>query len=83
MKNFWKRFYLVIVLLFLYLPIITLIVLSFNNTKTMGVWKGFTLKWYQEMLSSPQILNAFCNTLFIALIAAAAAKPIVRLEPER
>ncbi|MBQ5954173.1 MAG: extracellular solute-binding protein [Lachnospiraceae bacterium] len=70
MKNFWKRFYLVIVLLFLYLPIITLIVLSFNNTKTMGVWKGFTLKWYQEMLSSPQILNAFCNTLFIALIAA-------------
>ncbi len=70
MKNFLKRFYLVIILLFLYLPIMTLIVLSFNNTKTMGVWKGFTFKWYQEMFSNPQILNAFCNTLFIALLAA-------------
>ena len=73
MKTFWKRFYLVIILLFLYLPILTLIVLSFNNTKTMGVWKGFTLRWYEEMLSSPQVLNAFCNTLFIALIAAVVA----------
>ena len=70
MKNFLRRFYLIIILLFLYLPIVTLIVLSFNNTKTMGVWKGFTLKWYEEMFSNPQVLNAFCNTLFIALIAA-------------
>ena len=70
MKNFLKRFYLIIILLFLYLPIVTLIVLSFNDTKTMGVWKGFTLKWYQDMFSNPQILNAFCNTLFIALLAA-------------
>ena len=70
MKNFFKRFYLIIILLFLYLPILTLIVLSFNDTKTMGVWKGFTLRWYQDMFSNPQILNAFCNTLFIALLAA-------------
>ena len=79
MKNFLKRFYLIIILLFLYLPIVTLIVLSFNDTKTMGVWKGFTLKWYQEMFSNPQVLNAFCNTLFIALIAAV-LKPLMEYE---
>lgn len=70
MRSFLKRFYLIIVLLFLYLPILTLVVLSFNDTKTMGVWKGFTLRWYRDMFSNPQILNTFCNTLFIALLAA-------------
>lgn len=70
MKNFFKRFYLALVFIFLYAPILTLMVLSFNDTKTMGVWKGFTWGWYKEMLTNSQIINAFCNTLFIALIAA-------------
>ena len=40
------RIYIIIIMLFLYLPILTLIVLSFNETKSMSVWGGFSLHWY-------------------------------------
>ncbi len=63
-------FYLVIMLLFLYLPIATMIVLSFNESKSRTRWGGFTLKWYAELFSSEIILRAFYNTLLIALLSA-------------
>ena len=54
MKNrrFLSGLYLVLVALFLYLPIGTLMVLSFNSGKSMSSWQGFSLKWYQEMFSN-------------------------------
>ena len=48
-ENFIKRFYLAIIFIFLYAPIVTLIVFSFNDSKSMGSWHGFTLKWYGEL----------------------------------
>ena len=49
LENFIKKSYLFIIFLFLYSPIVTLIIFSFNESKTMGKWTGFTLKWYKEL----------------------------------
>lgn len=67
--GFCKKFYLVIVLLFLYAPIFTLIVLSFNASRSRAVWGGFTLDWYAEMFESSRIMGALGNSLSIALLA--------------
>lgn len=74
--GFLKGLYLALILLFLYLPIGTLMVLSFNEGKTMSTWKGFSLKWYEEMFSNRTIMDALGNTLSIAFWAAAAATVI-------
>lgn len=67
--RFLKKFYLVLVMLFLYAPILTLIVLSFNASRSRAVWGGFTLDWYAEMFQSDRIMSALSNSLSIALIA--------------
>ena len=53
-----KTAYLILILLFLYLPIGTLMVLSFNKSKSMSVWAGFTTKWYEDMFRNSQIMEA-------------------------
>jgi len=65
-----KGIYIALILLFLYLPIFTLIVLSFNKSKSMSVWTGFTLDWYGKMFSNSQIMEAIWNTFSIAVVAA-------------
>ena len=70
---FGKGLYLALILLFLYLPIFTLMVLSFNEGKTMSKWTGFSLKLYEKMFSSRTIMDAWGNTLTIAFWAAAIA----------
>ena len=57
----------------LYAPIVTLVVLSFNQSKTRAKWGGFTLKWYKELFQNEQIMSAFYTTLIIAFISAAVA----------
>ncbi len=68
-----ERFYLFLIFAFLYLPIVVLIVLSFNNSKSKVVWGGFTLKWYQEMFSNSLITGAFTTTILVTLVSAVAA----------
>lgn len=62
--------YLALMLLFLYLPIGTMIVLSFNESKSRARWGGFTFKWYAKLFSSETIIRAFSNTMLIALLSA-------------
>ena len=66
MKNTAKRIYLILILILLYAPIITLVVLSFNNSKTRAKWGGFTGKWYISLFQNPDIMNALYTTLIIA-----------------
>ena len=73
MKKVLKGIYLALIILFLYLPIFTLMVLSFNECKTMNAWTGFSFRWYREMFSNRTIMEALGNTLTIAFWAAAAA----------
>lgn len=69
MKKLGKLLYLGIILLFLYFPIGALMVLSFNDGKSMNSWQGFSLRWYEEMLGNAEIMEALGNTLTIALWA--------------
>lgn len=58
------------VFLFLYLPIITLIVLSFNASPMVTSWGGWSLRWYSELASDTEILNGFSLSLKIAFLTA-------------
>ena len=68
-KKTCSRLYLAIMFLFLYLPIIVLIVLSFNNSRSRVVWGGFTLEWYNKCFQSASIMDAFVTTIQITLIS--------------
>lgn len=59
--------------LFLYAPIVSLIVYSFNASKLVTVWGGFSTKWYGELFRDPQILNAAWISLKIGAMAATLA----------
>lgn len=76
MKNVAKKIYLTLIILFLYLPIIILIVASFNDTKLLGTWKGFTLKWYKSFFNNQSIMDALKTTLVLAVMAAFIATAI-------
>ena len=56
--------------LFLYAPILVLIVFSFNSSKSKAVWTGFTLNWYAQLFHNRSILNALWVTLLVSLLAA-------------
>ncbi len=70
MKKTLGNIYIVIIMLFLYLPILTLIALSFNEAKSMSVWTGFSLRWYEELFGSKLMMSAIANTFSIAILAA-------------
>ena len=73
MKNLARRFYLFLIVLFLYLPILVLIVASFNDSKILGTWKGFTLHWYKDFFENVTMMNALRTTIVIALLSAVIA----------
>ena len=75
-KTAAKKFYVFLIFLFLYAPIVTLIVLSFNASKTRAKWGGFTTRWYVSLFRNDAIINALLNTLTIALIASLTATVI-------
>jgi spermidine/putrescine transport system permease protein len=58
---------------FLYLPIVTLIVFSFNQAKIGTVWRGFTLNWYARLFKDASLALALKNSLLIAGMTTAAA----------
>jgi len=66
-----SRIYTVFMFLFLYAPIVMLIIFSFNDSSTMSrsVWAGFSFKWYTKLFQDAMLLDALRNTLIIALIA--------------
>ena len=68
--KFIKRFYLGLVLAFLYIPIVVLIVQSFNAGKSRAKWEGFSFRWYEELFKDPNIMNSLIITLAIAVLAA-------------
>ncbi len=70
LKRTWQDFYLVLIMIFLYAPIATMMVLSFNSSKSRTQWGGFTLQWYTDMFASRNIMAALHNTLLIALLSA-------------
>lgn len=68
-RKLCSNIYLILVFIFLYAPIAALIVLSFNESKSMGHMTGFTLKWYKALLKDESILSALYYTVSIAILA--------------
>ena len=73
MRYALKKLYITLILIFLYAPIVTLIVLSFNKSKTRAKWGGFTGKWYISLFKNDDIMAALGNTLLIAFISSLVA----------
>lgn len=69
-KKSLSRIYMALIFIFLYLPIVVLIFLSFNNSKSKVAWGGFTFKWYINCFHSETIMSAFITTIQITLAAA-------------
>lgn len=72
LKSFFSGMYLTLIFIFLYAPIVTLIIFSFNEGKGSR-WKGFSLKWYEDLFESRMIMEALSNTLIIAFVSALVA----------
>lgn len=72
-RNTARKIYIALIFLFLYAPIATLMVLSFNASRTRAKWGGFTVKWYTALFDNREIIQALWNTLFIAFVSSLAA----------
>lgn len=72
-QNFFKKislpFFVVLVFLVLYLPLVILVVFSFNSASFPAPWSGFSFKWYSELLDSPEIWRAFYTSVVVGLTA--------------
>lgn len=76
MTNVLKKIYITLIFIFLYAPIATLIVLSFNASKTRAKWGGFTFSWYVSLFQNQDIMEALLNTLLLALLSSLIATVI-------
>ena len=65
-----SKIYTALILIFLFAPIVILLVFSFNGTKSLSVFSGFSLHWYEELFRDSQTLRAVRNTLILAVSAA-------------
>lgn len=64
-----SKIYVALVLTILYIPILVLMLFSFNNTANTGEFTGFSFYWYRELFASPDTFNALKNTLVLAVSA--------------
>ncbi|MBQ6129583.1 MAG: ABC transporter permease, partial [Lachnospiraceae bacterium] len=65
--------YMAIIIVFLYAPILVLVTLSFNSSRSRVVWSGFTLKWYGELFDNSVIMSALGTTMALAVLSAVIA----------
>ncbi len=57
--------------MFFYLPIIVLVIFSFNDSRSTAQWSGFTTSWYGEMIRDDMVILALWNSLFVAIVSTA------------
>ncbi len=75
-QNSLSAFYLSFIYLFFYLPIIILIVYSFNDARFSLLWKGFTWRWYEELFTDADLWIATYHSFLLGITAATAATAI-------
>lgn len=78
MKNRTKlsNIYLAVILLLMYIPIVLVIIYSFNESKISSLWDGFSLKWYEELFRDKSIFEALLNSIVLGLSSSLAAAVI-------
>ena len=68
-RRFWIRLVMAGTFLFLYAPIVTLMIFSFNDSRRNIVWRGFTTKYYAKAWNNESLIEAFANSLTIAFVS--------------
>ena len=63
-----NRIYVALIIVFLYAPILVMMLFSFNSTVSTAVFSGFSLKWYGELFAKDEVAEAMKNTLFLAAL---------------
>lgn len=76
MSRYLKNTYMLMVYMFLYIPVIVLVVNSFNASKYMTGWRGFTFDWYRALASNSMLIDAAVNSFTVAFLSATAATVI-------
>lgn len=71
-----SRTYTALIFLFLYAPLVIMVLFSFNEANSLSNFTGFSLKWYQELFQSEEVLDALYNTLILAAISSVLATVI-------
>lgn len=69
MKKALSNLYIALIMIFLYAPMLVMIVLSFNSSASTSVMSGFSLKWYGELINDTTTLTALRNTLVLAVVS--------------
>ena len=69
MKKYASRIYLTVIFGILYIPILTLILFSFNSQDSTAVFAGFDFRWYVELFNSTEAFTALRNTLILAVLS--------------
>lgn len=69
LKRFISRFYLTLCFIFFYLPILVTVIFSFNSSKSLTHFSGFSMRWYQELLGNSEIMSAVYVSVTIALLS--------------
>ena len=72
-KKKWPFVYVAVITVLTYIPILLTVVYSFNASKLTSVWEGFSLKWYESLLSNRLIMNSVYTTLMVSLLSTIAA----------
>lgn len=73
MQKWLNKVYMALVFVFLYAPVLILVIFSFNAAKSRAIWGGFTLDWYDKLFHNEDILQALQVTLVIAVLSAVIA----------
>ena len=68
-NSLFNRVFMALAFLFLYAPIVLLIIFSFNDGNSNMVWKGFSLRWYEKLFSDQLVMESLYNTLLVSLLA--------------
>ena len=83
-KKRFSRFlsggYLAVVLVFVYLPIIYMVIFSFNDSKSMLHFTGFSLRWYEALAENREMLESIYYTVVVAVVAACKLRELLRAE---
>lgn len=70
-RRLWLRLWLALTFVFLYAPIVILVVFSFNDSRRNIVWRGFTTEYYALALANDSLREAFLNSLIVAAVSTA------------
>ena len=78
-RKIFSPVYLTLVLIVLYLPILMVVIYSFNSGRTIGSWQGFTTNWYSRLFSNALMADALKNSLVLAVVSSLLAGAIATL----